>query len=474
MAEQKIHIARIILEAGTPLYVGSGKSSLLKDALVQRDANGFPMIPGTTLAGVIRHALSDEDENLAIKLMGTGKKRKKNKPENGEMEDPGHGSCVKISPGMMLLEKNKVSESLIMDDQYAELQSKFENLPIRQHVAIDDKGVSKKGQLYDHEVIYKGVQFVFELEARSNLISSEEWTNLLSKVKSNSFRLGAGTRNGFGLLKPIKSFQKTMSVQEYLKFSPSFNDPKWWEEVHKIKPEQLSVADNVITYTLELKPDPFFIFGSGLSDDDVDQTPVTEKVVTYEDGTLKLSEAPQTLIPGSSVKGAIAHRVAYYFNKKNDRFASSETEIKKWRESENEAVSILFGSSGENDGKPEAGNVFFKDVFLKPEEVNNEEILNHVAIDRFTGGAMDGMLFSEKVSHFRDQEETLVLEVQLRKKAETEKYQDHLKEALEDICRGLLPLGGMNTKGHGIFTGILKKRENNQEEKIFNYNDNGQ
>jgi hypothetical protein len=38
-----------------------------------------------------------------------------------------------------------------------------------------------------------------------------------------------------------------------------------------------------------------------------------------------------------------------------------------------------------------------------------------------------------------------------------ETYQQALECALADICKGLLPLGGMTTKGHGMFTGTLSK-----------------
>jgi len=31
---------------------------------------------------------------------------------------------------------------------------------------------------------------------------------------------------------------------------------------------------------------------------------------------------------------------------------------------------------------------------------------------------------------------------------------------LQDICKGLLPLGGMTTKGHGVFTGTLFLNDN--------------
>lgn len=455
MNNLNIYIARFVMEAETPLFIGSSKTSPLKDSLVQRDANGFPMIPGTTLAGVIRHALSDQEESLPALLMGSGKKRRNDKEKNGDVEDPGQGSPVKVSQGFLLVANNKVSEGLFLDGEFGEQKQIFKELPLRHHVALNDKGTAKKGQLYDHEVIYQGVQFVFELEAASHLVSNDNWEKLLNVIKSARFRLGAGTRNGFGLLKAVACYEKLLGTQEYLDLSPSLNEPGWWKEVKKV--DLVPSPQTIATYTLELRPDPFFIFGSGLSDNDVDQTPVTEKVVTYEGGMLKLSKSGQTLIPGSSVKGAIAHRVAYHYNKKEaKRFATADS-IERIRSQENEALTVLFGLAGEKVSDPSAGNVFFKDVFLEPEKVNNREVFNHVAIDRFTGGAMDGMLFSEKVSHFKEASGFLKLEIQLHLNDKTLPFQTYLEDALQDICRGLLPLGGMTTKGHGIFTGTLKK-----------------
>ncbi|RMG30495.1 MAG: hypothetical protein D6732_16155, partial [Methanobacteriota archaeon] len=52
-------IARVLFEAVTPVYVGAGRGDLVRDALVMRDAFGFPCIPGTSIAGVVRHALED-------------------------------------------------------------------------------------------------------------------------------------------------------------------------------------------------------------------------------------------------------------------------------------------------------------------------------------------------------------------------------------------------------------------------------
>ena len=58
------YIARVVLEAETPLFVGSGETSLLKDALVQKDNHGFPMIQGTSLTGVLRHGIEDASKKI--------------------------------------------------------------------------------------------------------------------------------------------------------------------------------------------------------------------------------------------------------------------------------------------------------------------------------------------------------------------------------------------------------------------------
>ena len=62
------YMARIIIEMRSPLQIGNGQKNILTDSPVLRDVNGLPFIPGSTLAGVIRHALScKENEN---RLMG--------------------------------------------------------------------------------------------------------------------------------------------------------------------------------------------------------------------------------------------------------------------------------------------------------------------------------------------------------------------------------------------------------------------
>ena len=66
-------LARIVIEAKTPLAVGSGDNNVLTDALVATDANGLPYIPGTSIAGVVRSMIGDEQ--LVNKVLGFQKKK---------------------------------------------------------------------------------------------------------------------------------------------------------------------------------------------------------------------------------------------------------------------------------------------------------------------------------------------------------------------------------------------------------------
>ena len=238
-------------------------------------------------------------------------------------------------------------------------------------------------------------------------------------------------------------------------------------------------------------------------------------MVFIDSGKAKILEE-QILIPASSVKGALRHRLAFHYNVEAGHFIDKnadnsqvlineklrslnnltlvpegissddawwdetiqkiesqqlKTEEKGTRkESENDptaqnpAVKALFGYAADQtantDQKGQRGNVLFSDVFLKKENAQ-EKIFDHVRIDRFTGGASDGALFQEKTV---DTKAEIILEMWVAAEA--------LKDAaiynawhatLDDLCEGRLPLGGKTTKGHGYFSGTsnidLKNRK---------------
>ena len=56
MIPTRFEIAHITITFTSPMIVASGSSTDVTDAVCMRDPNGVPTIPGTSIAGVLRHA----------------------------------------------------------------------------------------------------------------------------------------------------------------------------------------------------------------------------------------------------------------------------------------------------------------------------------------------------------------------------------------------------------------------------------
>ncbi len=308
---------------------------------------------------------------------------------------------------------------------------------------MDCKGVTTNGAKFDEEVVYKGSRFKFSIEFIEEDKSTFE--DILNLLKNPAFRLGGGSTKGFGKFKIIEIKSKLCNLENY---SSSLNYILSHCEEYATK-QSISNATHTI-YTLKIRPDDFFMFGSGFGDSDADMTPVFEKVVDYKNG--KLSDK-QVLIPASSIKGAIAHRTAFYYNKS---MLEQEKDHTKTGEN-NEAVKVIFGHKKELDKNTQKelgqkGKILISDCFKETKE--QTKTFDHVSIDRFTGGAIDGALFQEKTVA-RDKD-SYIIEILLENSIE-KIYIDAFENALKDIATGMLPLGGATTKGHGVFCGELKR-----------------
>jgi CRISPR/Cas system CSM-associated protein Csm3 (group 7 of RAMP superfamily) len=236
-------------------------------------------------------------------------------------------------------------------------------------------------------------------------------------------------------------------LNEYLNKTSSLNSNFKWQDFKK---DDDNLYKNSYTkYTLTLKPDDFFIFGSGFGDDEADNIPVYEKVVVWENNRGSFSQE-KVLIPASSIKGAIAHRVAFHYNRLNN--ATIENGNGKVGE-ENEAVVGIFGHKKESKDNKELGKkgkILIGDCFIDNQPT---KVFDHVAIDRFTGGAIDGALFQEKTVASDD---SFVVEILLDKSVDGDEL-EAFEKTLKDISSGMLGLGGMTTKGHGFFSGEVFK-----------------
>jgi CRISPR/Cas system CMR subunit Cmr4 (Cas7 group RAMP superfamily) len=448
------YVAHIMVEAATPLKVGSGLTNLVSDSPVLRDVNGLPYVPGTALAGVLRHSVTEgataEQKAQIDSIFGFQK------------GDDGHGSRLICSEAAMVgQDGHTVLEGLRPEvEQNAFYLAFREALPVRQHVRINHKGAAEQGGKYDEEVVFKGTRFAFEVELLG--VTAEEvgyfHKELLPKMYSAGFRVGGGSRKGFGELKIVAVEERTFDLSNtddlnaYLKKSASLNTPIGSIE-GQVKSQQGIKADysGWTRYRLTLKPKDFLLFSSGFQDDEVDMKPVRERVVVYGEGGANFSEE-YVLIPASSVKGALLHRVAYHYNRLTGNYADAASE--GMLEVSNPAVQLLFGVTANQQQEAVRGKVIFSDLLQETHAA--EKTFNHVAIDRFTGGAIEGTLFSEKALFFpKDQvENTFRLTLLVEKDALKDALVKQSWEAtLSDLCEGYLALGGGTNRGHGLFEG---------------------
>jgi len=465
-------LARICIEAQTSFGIGSGQDNILTDSLVVKDVNGLPYIPGTSLAGVFRHSFDEQPE---LSYWG-GADRK----DSSDMR----GSRMIFTSAQLIDGQGKVIDGShgqhIFEDPFL---AQFMHLPVRQHVKMNEKGVALQGAKFDEQVVFKGTRFCFEVEMLSTQESSEEdkkiFIGLLERINSVMLRLGRGIYRGLGEFKVVSrqsryaglDLKNPTQLALYLEKSVDLADLSFWEKQHTgciwEYPESRQQQEWA-TYQLVLKPTDFFLFGSGEEDEQADITPVRENFIRWNEKEQGTFVQKAILIPGSSLKGALAHRVAFHYNKLIGRYADCIE--KEQLSQENPAVEVLFGC--EDKIRNKKGNIIIKDV-ISTSEVPSK-VLSHVSIDRFTGGAIQGALFREEVIYGQQQsyETTLLIDRkgiedavgELQKKGETLEYRhvwEAFRQALNDLLEERLPVGGGVNRGNGCMQGVCKSESTN-------------
>lgn len=175
----------------------------------------------------------------------------------------------------------------------------------------------------------------------------------------------------------------------------------------------------------------------------------SEKVIEWDGNTLgsqsKISK-PKAILCGSSIKGILAHRIAFHYRKHEKIWAESMAECshKEW-ETRPVELKELLGLADEEDNKNSAaGKLWVDDCEL---EFEHTVIRTHNQIDRFTGGVRKGALYTEELLYqpkftlklFIDPSATL-----------SPSLSSALTDTLNDIELGLLPIGAGSGRGNSL------------------------
>ena len=511
----KIYIARIVIETTTPLVIGAGISDLDNDSVVAKDFNFLPYIPGEGLAGIIRDMFERKwDEKITLDIFGG----EDDINRDNEKKETNFGSSIEISSGYLVDADadGSVKQQAVKESDLSGFHKIFLNLPKREHVRIEHIGTASKEGKFDNEFVFKGARFKFEVllnhpnkPGYENL--DDFWNSILESINSTGFILGSGTTNGYGQVKVVnvqnRVYDLTLETdfKAYLNYTADLNDPFEGAKPGSIPKE--------LTKTGWLKYEEFNVetkcmhTGAGYGDMDVDDTNYKERVLTWDKGNNPVWKTC-FVIPGSSIKGVLSHRVAYHFNKndttvekiisgivdktfeteklkidadiskiklKVDAIANgmdSPEEKKKQMESiitelsafkftgikttndflydftgeKNAEVKNTFGFASVSENEPGSiGNIIADDIYIDADEVD-ETIFEHNEIDRFTAATIIKALYSEKVFTPK-----LPFKINIKLDNKNKVPAGYFDKAVDDLINGNLPVGGKTNKGYGYF-----------------------
>ena len=311
-----VYHARFLVEAATPLALGSGERGLHVDRLVATDAYGLPYLPGTSLAGVVRHALEGQlDVDVMNQLFGF-----QNRTE-------GQGSRILFTAGHLVGPGGNVygeGGTLPVDDPFLQ-QVQTRPLPERDHVRINHRGVADAEGYgkFDEQVVPRGARFCFELWLEGGSGDADHWQQLIAIFSQPFFRIGGGTRKGFGKI-DIKGLKtRTFDLTDATDLEAYLDTPSVLRApaVTATNESDTATAHQDWThYQITLKPKDYFLFGAGYNTHEVNQQPKREWVIHWDGDRPRIDHARRPyLIPATSVKGALSHRTAFHYNRLTGR-----------------------------------------------------------------------------------------------------------------------------------------------------------
>lgn len=399
------------------------------------DSTGCPVIPGTSIAGSVRSYFI-ENKGLREKfgyLFG------------GKLEEQNeffYDSKVYFydSPMEEYTEKNL--------NEY--LEKRIEN----RHDAV--RGGAKDKAL--HEMIYlkKGLKFHIQIDCvsydeREHNTVKELFQEILNGICSGDIRFGGRKNSGCGRVRTVKNSRLSYDLSK----KKDFIDYALGVEREEKKKSYAIVFNNSLSNTIKM------VLEADIKDALLIKTE-TQKEQLQEDSQDELLEIPDLV---KMHEDSVKERNIACSMKSGDNFIIPGTTIKGILRGysdkivntlgySNAIIAKMFGSSPDEEEQHSAGRIQTNDCVIEVDEKAQEYglVYHRIKIDRFTGGAMDGALVSEKpVTKGK-----VKMEITFRKLEEEEENQIIfvlLYLCLRDIGLGKVPFGSNAGIGFGRLRG---------------------
>ena len=231
----------------SPLRIGTGEGTRT-DSDVMTDSRGIPLIPGTSIAGVLREAAMELNERKARELFGFIDIKTDRAEDNGSNSEQEQESRIIVTDAVLPL-------TVCADGTESTEKS---NLPAfrifsRDGVGLNERGVARDTAKYDYEVAECRVPYASLIELSDN-VSEEEQTFLetvLADMVMNGVSLGARTMRGYGKMKLDVWKKEIRTVHDWLVFDPDNNES--YKQCVKISGKSLERNRIIIQAQIKMK-----------------------------------------------------------------------------------------------------------------------------------------------------------------------------------------------------------------------------
>ena len=522
-----LHIVRVTFEAAAPLSVGSGESRsdtrkdpgskeevTIRIADIQRDANGLPTIPGPGMQGILRRLAAETwGEGFAGGMFGR--------------EDADGGAAGRVVCGWACVHdaNDRAVSGLQLHgpdtdaDDILALLKRPEPL-WRDHVALNDHHSVDGRRKFTRAAVPAGARFSFELSGWGDDEFLDRLRKIVGLLRHPRLRLGSGSGRGYGRIRLLAASRAVAPLDDanalrQLRAQPP-SAALGSDVLAEIGPSVLQTSDTVLRLSLECR-DLLRIGAAGPHVETLTHRAQRARSATTgellespglgapddegTDGVLKLLREPRIVwedgkgksaaidkepdkgpvpleqlrfpVPGSSIRGPLAHRMLFHANRLSGRCIDTDEWLGKDEEARKDlektyaayaerspGLAAFLGEAKETgDDSGQASRVLFDDA----EACGARWIVgvDHVSIDRFTGGARDGALFREEALLGARIEAIATIRPPLEAdKGTGQAVGDWPEEtarafllAVRDLCRGRLVIGG---RGYGDCSGTVR------------------
>lgn len=417
---------RIKFRLTSAMNIG-GNESDTTDKDVLRDARGIPFIPGSSLAGVYRSQFKagNHKDDAINRVFGYIAKNTGNGNESYELES-----------------KIKIYDATACGDD-APIVS------VRDCVALDEYKTARTGCKFDYEVVEPGAEFVTFIEMSTRFEDELLYLDAIAKLWSEgSIRLGGKTMRGLGRTEAVeikcKRFDMSRNADEWLDFD-MFDPSAKWEDADFSKDESLDRTGALleekeyVSITLNLELVGGISIRRYTTDGHYDDTNKTAGP-DYSQYSYKREDNEIPFIPGTSWTGAFRKNISGYLS-----YCCNEDPAG--------ILEAYFGRAG-SVGKHQS-RIGFGESEIKGAK---GKIVTRNAIDRITGGAQSGSLYTEKTFYGGTTELEITIPAgPLSEIDENVRIDAHKKmveaiaASVADLNSGYMAVGGLTAIGRGLF-----------------------